>query len=416
MGAGSEQPDPRRAQLRQVLESKCFQNSESLRRLLSYLGDRSLDQATEELKEYTIGVEVFGRPATYDPKKDASVRVQISRLRQKLEEYHKTEGSADPYRVDLPKGRFAVVFLPRSGEGAAKTALAGARLFSPLHIGLAAALILLAAAVTWTVLLWRKVDLLEARLAAPRVAAKEFEAVWSGFFNSTAPSILIFGSPPFFGSEKHRLFVRLYRPLDPDDPRSSPEFPNIEEKLGPMSGPRYDYASMGDAIGVQRLTAFFGSQGVALRALPAHLAQWNTIQDANLIFLGAARMNPLLRRLPIRQDFELGADDYIHNRNPQPGEQAIYATPSHRDSMSYAVVASYPGLLPGREILVLSAHSSPAAVGMVNFVTSPEGVRLIRETLKLRPGEHKHYQVLLRVFSDNDTPVKTEYVTHHMAP
>jgi hypothetical protein len=53
---------------------------------------------------------------------------------------------------------------------------------------------------------------------------------------------------------------------------------------------------------------------------------------------------------------------------------------------------------------------------MVNFVTSPEGVRVIREKLKLQPGERKHFQVLLRVFADNDAPVKTEYVTHHLAP
>lgn len=131
MAAGSEQLDPCREQLRQVLESKCFQNSESLRRLLSYLGDRSLNHAAEELKEYTIGVEVFGRPATYDPKKDASVRVQMSRLRQKLEEYHQTEGSNDRYRLELPKGGFTIVFQPRPEQGAPeKIAPAGARTFS----------------------------------------------------------------------------------------------------------------------------------------------------------------------------------------------------------------------------------------------------------------------------------------------
>jgi hypothetical protein len=52
----------------------------------------------------------------------------------------------------------------------------------------------------------------------------------------------------------------------------------------------------------------------------------------------------------------------------------------------------------------------------VDFIASAEGVRVIREKLKLRPGEHRHYQVLLRVFTANDSPVKTEYVTHHLAP
>jgi len=421
MSTGSAAPDPCREQLRRILESKSLRHSENLRRLLSYLAERSLSHSAEELKEYTIGVEVFGRPASYDPQKDASVRVQVSRLRQKLEEYQKTEGGGDPYRVELPKGRFTILFEPRDGAPQLAPALpspipAAGR--SPARIGLGVALVLLAASMTWTVLLWRKVNVLESNVAGARAAesSKELDAVWAAFFNPAVPAIAVFGSPPFFASPKYGLFVRTYRSADPDDPRSSPEFADIEGKIGPLQGPRFDYASMGDAIGVQRLTALFGSRGLALRALPAHLAVWDAVQGANLIFLGAARMNPLLRRLPVQQDFELGADGYIHNRNPGPGEEAVYATPSHRDTMSYAVVATYPGLLPGHEILVLAAHSSPGAVGVVNFVTSPEGVRVIREKLKLQPGERKHFQVLLRVFADNDAPVKTEYVTHHLAP
>ena len=422
MSTGSAAPDPCREQLRRILEGKSLRHSENLRRLLSYLAERSLSHSAEELKEYTIGVEVFGRPASYDPQKDASVRVQVSRLRQKLEEYQKTEGGGDPYRVELPKGRFTILFEPRNGAPQLAPALpspsppAAGR--SPARIGLGVALVLLAASVTWTVLLWRKVDLLESDLAGPRAAesSKELDAVWSAFFNPKVATIAVFGSPPFFASARHGLFIRMYRSADPDDPRSSPEFGDIDGKIGPLLGPRFDYASMGDAMGVQRLTAFFGSRGFTLHALPAHLAVWDTVQGANVIFLGAARMNPLLRRLPVQQDFELGADGNIHNRNPRPGEEAVYATPSHRDTMSYAVVATYPGLLPGHEILVLAAHSTPGAVGVVNFVTSPEGIRVIREKLKLQPGERRHFQVLLRVFADNDAPVKTEYVTHHLAP
>lgn len=419
MSAGSETLDPLRAQVQRVLESECFRNSETLRRLLSYLAEQSLAHGAQDLKEYTIGVDVYGKPASYDPQKDASIRVQLSRLRQKLEEYHQREGSADPYRLELPKGRFVILFQkcdsPKPSE-AAQSPVARLAGFTPSRVVLAVALILLAASMMWTVLLSRKVDLLESRVAAPPAATKEFAALWHGFFNPAVPNMLVFGSPPFFASTKHGLFVRMYRYLDPNDPRSSPEFGDVDAKIGPLVGPRFDYASMGDAIGAQRLSQFFGMRGFALQALPAHVAEWETIQDHNLIFLGAARMNPLLRRLPIRPDFELGPDDYIHNRNPQPGEQSVYATPSHRDTMSYAVVGYYPGLAPGREILVLTAHSSPGTVGAVEFVTSAEGVQVLREKLKLQPRENKHFEVLLRVFSDNDAAVKTEYVTHHLAP
>ena len=84
--------------------------------------------------------------------------------------------------------------------------------------------------------------------------------------------------------------------------------------------------------------------------------------------------------------------------------------------MSYAVIGCYPGLKPDREILVLMAHSTAGAVGIVDFVTSAEGVHVVRERLKIQPGEHRHFEVLLRVFSDNDAAVKTEYVAHHLVP
>ncbi|HEU0142179.1 MAG TPA: hypothetical protein VFQ79_20830, partial [Bryobacteraceae bacterium] len=181
--------------------------------------------------------------------------------------------------------------------------------------------------------------------------------------------------------------------------------------------PRFDYASMGDAIAVQRLTSFFGSAGISLKALPAHLAAWESIKDNNLIFIGAWRMHPLLRRLPVTQDFELGPDDQIHNQKPGPGELKIYTTPSHRDSMTYASVGVFPGLRPGREVFVVTAHSSPGAMGAVDFITNAGSVKLIRDRIGLSSsGPRKYFQMLLRVYVDNDVPMKTEYVTHHLNP
>jgi len=403
--------DPCRVELQRVLDSEAFRNSESLRRLLSYMAERVLNRAADDLKEFTIGVDVFGKPPSYDPQKDASVRVQISRLRQKIEEYYQAEGAGDPYRIAVPKGHFTIVFDRRdSAAPPAKTPAA----WSPVQIGLVVTTVLLAASLLCTAILWRRLDTLASRVTPAPTG--EFDAIWGPFLNPRMSDIVVFGSPPFFASTSHRLFLRMYRPVNPEDPRSSEDFRGIDAALGPLQGPRYDYASMGDAIGVQRLTAFLAARGAPPRAIPAHLALWENIQDANLIFVGAARMNPLLRRLPIQQDFELGPDDNIHNRNPLPGELAIYETRSHRDGLTYAVVGSWGGLKPGREILVLEGHSTPGTAGAIDFLTSAEGVALLREKLGLRAGTRRRFQILLRIYTDNDNPVKTEYVTHHMAP
>src|ERR1017187_6404016 len=154
MSAAQETPDPLRVELQRVLESESFRNSDSLRRLLSYLAERSLNHAADDLKEYVIDVDVFGKPPSYDPQKDASVRVQISRLRQKIAEYYNGEGSGDPYRLVLPKGHFTIRFEAQPGEAApgskpVDAVLAGAGRFSRAQIGLAVTLFLLAASLLW---------------------------------------------------------------------------------------------------------------------------------------------------------------------------------------------------------------------------------------------------------------------------
>lgn len=64
------------------------------------------------MKESLIGVQVYGRDASYNPKEDSIVRAEASRLRSKLRDYYDTPGAALDLRIDLPKGSYVPVFLP----------------------------------------------------------------------------------------------------------------------------------------------------------------------------------------------------------------------------------------------------------------------------------------------------------------
>src|SRR5215831_20844561 len=102
--------DAVREQIDRLLQSKTFQTSEVHRRLLQYLADRTLAGDSERLKEYTVGLEAFGKPPTYDPKHDSIVRLQMGRLRQKLAVYYQSEANGDPVLVTIPKGGFKLAF------------------------------------------------------------------------------------------------------------------------------------------------------------------------------------------------------------------------------------------------------------------------------------------------------------------
>ena len=101
-----------REQLGRILRSPLFAPAPMLSRLLQYVVDRTAASQADQLKEYSIGVEVFGRGPSFDPRTDTIVRVQARRLRAKLQDYYRGDGQHDPIVLELPKGRYAVVCRP----------------------------------------------------------------------------------------------------------------------------------------------------------------------------------------------------------------------------------------------------------------------------------------------------------------
>ncbi len=102
-----------RAQIDRLIQSKSFETSEVHRTpgCSKYLAEKVVVSGeAERLKEYTIGLESFSKPPTYDPKHDSIVRLQVSRLRQKLANYYQTEATGDAVLVSLPKGAFKLNF------------------------------------------------------------------------------------------------------------------------------------------------------------------------------------------------------------------------------------------------------------------------------------------------------------------
>src|SRR5580704_17141639 len=100
-------------EVERILHSNTFRNSDALRRLLRFLADKSSSGEGDQLKEYSIAIDALGKPATYDPRNDSTVRIQMGRLRQKLAEYYRVEGQNSEWVLELPKGRFKLTCEPR---------------------------------------------------------------------------------------------------------------------------------------------------------------------------------------------------------------------------------------------------------------------------------------------------------------
>src|SRR5436305_8450196 len=107
-----------RIQLTRILKSALFADAQRMLRFLQFTVEETLGGNASHLKENVIGIHVFDRPPTYDPRIDPIVRVEARRLRLKLREYYERDGKADDVIFELPKGRYSPLFRTRSEEGA----------------------------------------------------------------------------------------------------------------------------------------------------------------------------------------------------------------------------------------------------------------------------------------------------------
>lgn len=116
--------------LSRILASPTFQQGDRLKRFLTFIVQEAIAGHRNELKEYVIGVQVFGKEDSFDPRTDPIVRVQARRLRAKLADYYRNEGRGDTLIIDLPKGGYAPVFTRREPAVAAPKLPAGSMFVS----------------------------------------------------------------------------------------------------------------------------------------------------------------------------------------------------------------------------------------------------------------------------------------------
>src|ERR1700730_4352792 len=92
--------------LREVIEGDAFKGSHRSGQFLQYIVDQAIAGHFESLKERVIGVELFGRSASYDTGDDAIVRVTASDVRKRLLQHYGRYGSTSEFRISLPSGSY----------------------------------------------------------------------------------------------------------------------------------------------------------------------------------------------------------------------------------------------------------------------------------------------------------------------
>ena len=104
------------AALDAVVKSAAFGRAERPSRFLRHLVETALRGERHLLKESVLGTDVFGRPASWNPRLDPVVRQEAARLRKPLANYYETSGAEAEVRIELPLGGYKPLFRRKTVE------------------------------------------------------------------------------------------------------------------------------------------------------------------------------------------------------------------------------------------------------------------------------------------------------------
>lgn len=401
-----------REELGRVLSSVALRNADSLRRLLSYLAEAYLAGKSRDVKEYTIGRDIMGKPEDYDPRVDASVRVQAGKLRQRLEQYYSSEAPNSAWQVRLPKGHFEIEFKQAAPPEPAAARQGERAAIWKILTGVLA--VCCAGLSLWIV----SIKSQPAPGAGRPEWTPEMSQFWAPFVQSNKPVTVVLGSP---------LFVRFHNsyfrhPLVNDWATAERDLP-LEQMRALLNNPTpasetHRWAPFGEAVAAFRLASVLSQRKQDMIIKRSSVLSWEDIRASNLVFLGPRKFNPQIQDLPINQDFiiDRGA---VHNLRMRPGERATYSkpTPANTEDIpeDYSIITRMRGIEGWGEVLVLGSSSTEGTWAAADYVTNPVQMRELTRRLSQETGRVPDcYQVLLRSRFRNQVPIQTEYVLHHV--
>lgn len=99
-----------REQLNHILRDPAFRSSRRSVQFLKYVVEKTLEGQAEQIKERTIGVDVFGRKPLYDTNEDHVVRTAAGELRKRLAIYYSEEKHRAELRMSLVPGSYIPQF------------------------------------------------------------------------------------------------------------------------------------------------------------------------------------------------------------------------------------------------------------------------------------------------------------------
>ncbi len=401
-----------RAHLRELVESSAFRGSRRGRQFLEHIVEKTLTGHGDELKERSLGVDLFGRNPSYDTGEDAIVRVTASDVRKRLNEFYVETDSL--IRVELLAGSYTPRFLQLPEPGPPPAVVAPS-LTRPRRLPLALALLLLLlVAATSAAWLWQ-------RQRNPGIYSPLHVLPWSTLLQGGRQIQLIFADPDL--SVMQEL---TGSPISLSDYANRRYLPNLEafsidtrKALSQLRGVNVASVDVGIAVAIANLASATPGR---LKLNPARNVQLSAFKtDDDFIILGSPRSNPWGALFEDQLDFEFVRDpelrdEFIRNKRVQTGEQPRYV-PTARGwgtGHSFAIIALVGNPNQPGNVLLVAGTNAEGTEAAGQFVANSAGFARTLLTHGIDPaGPTCHFQILLRVRTMAGSPSTLDVVACH---
>lgn len=425
------------ASLQRIVESKTFSHSSTLRKALQFVVRTSIDAPGESIKEYSVATEALGRGDDFDPKTDNVVRVQMHRLREKLEDFYREEGRGEQIRIVIPRGHYSPEYVRSSPNAPSSTERLPQSLDSPdkpLRSRRGAILWIAIAALVVSNAFFATTLFRSKRVKQTIDLASPLKPLWRPFLSFDEKPLIIYANPAFLVDSRGNMYRY-----------SSPEVlsmamgtrvpglnaPNLLLGARNENGPFYYFDSFtgtGELIAatdIARFLTLHGQNYVIERSL---LASNEEIMRKNVIFLGGNKEDRLLRKLPLQKElffetppskgYALGS--YIKDLNPPPGHPSTYHLQLDPTTgaiqVGYALISLLPNVSTQHYVLDLGGITTLGTEAAAKFATSKYYMAALEKMLA-SSGHQKTYsvffQALLEISVRDGVPLKARCVLVH---
>ncbi len=358
--------------LKKILESKTFRNSQTYQNLLKYLVTASINN--ENLKEYDIAIEIFGKDASFNPAEDPTVRVYISNLRKKLKKYYADEGKHDKIRLAIPSGHYAVTFSHKKTSGSIST--------QNILTGIIVLLLLLIG------YLWLKPNGDNAHRQNVRFLNS---GVWNDFATSRNPLLVVLGDDYFFiDSENLQYGIHRYHHINSDSDLEKLKSANRTNKN--LLQTPYTFTPHLSLIPLNKMLPLLCKRTYVRFENSSKIKTADLLKN-DLLFLGSFRnlyiLRETLNNFLLNVKLGAGVNQFSLNVNDSLKTFTLKGFPEIKHS-DYCLVRKIPGPKNNTIFMFISFFESGMSSAS-NYMTNPRTLQKLEKLFKQKYGTMPRY-------------------------